>query len=107
MLFDVSLLLVLIVFNGVLSLSEIAVVGSRRARLHQLSEEGSAGAARALQLAAELKQLLDLILVLLALGEQRLHPARVVQRDRLARLNRHQLRELIAEAVRQVEHPAA
>ena len=63
MLFDVSLLLLLITFNGVLSLSEIAVVGSRRARLLQLADEGSAGARRALELASEPTRFLSTVQV--------------------------------------------
>jgi putative hemolysin len=63
MLFDVALLLALISFNGVLSLSEIAVVGSRRARLLQLADEGSAGARRALGLAAEPTRFLSTVQV--------------------------------------------
>jgi hypothetical protein len=50
---DVLLLLVLILFNGVFAMSEIAIVSSRRARLMQLAETGRKGAERALALAAE------------------------------------------------------
>jgi putative hemolysin len=53
MLADAALVGALILLNGVLALAEIAVVGSRRARLVQLSEEGRAGAACALELAGE------------------------------------------------------
>ena len=53
MLTDVLLVLVLILLNGVFAMSEIALVSSRRARLTQLAEGGSAGATRALTLAAE------------------------------------------------------
>jgi putative hemolysin len=49
---DILLLLVLILLNGVFAMSEIAVVSSRRARLLQMAET-SAGARRALALAAE------------------------------------------------------
>jgi putative hemolysin len=52
MITDILLLLVLFVLNGVFAMSEIAVVGSRRARLAQLAET-SAGARRALALASE------------------------------------------------------
>jgi hypothetical protein len=62
---------------------------------------------QAFELAAELEQLLDLVLVLLALGEQRLHLARVLERDQLARLHRDQLRHLVAEVVAEVEHAPA
>ena len=50
---------------------------------------------------------LHLVLVLLALGEQRLHLARVLERDQLARLHRDQLRHLVAEVVAEIEHAAA
>jgi len=48
-----SLLLTLIVLNGILAMSEIAIVGSKRTRLLQMAEGGKAGARRALALAAE------------------------------------------------------
>lgn len=63
MLTDAALLFLLISLNGVLALSEIAVVGSRRARLLQLADGGSAGAARALQLAAEPTRFLSTVQV--------------------------------------------
>lgn len=50
---DVLLLLLLIVLNGIFAMSEIAVVSARRARLIQLSEDGSKGARHALTLASE------------------------------------------------------
>src|SRR5215207_1846588 len=53
MLIDVGVLLSLILLNGVFAMSEIAVVSSRRARLRQLAEGGSTGAAQALALASE------------------------------------------------------
>lgn len=53
MLADVVLLLILILLNGVFAMSEIAIVSSRRARLSQLADQGSAGARGALALAAE------------------------------------------------------
>src|SRR5215203_6684261 len=53
MLRDVGLVLFLILLNGLFALSEIAIVSSRRARLVQLAESGSAGAKHALTLAAE------------------------------------------------------
>lgn len=48
---EVTLVLVLIVINGVFAMSEIAVVSSRRARLQQRAERGDVGARRALELA--------------------------------------------------------
>ena len=44
MLTDISLLLFLIVLNGIFARSEIAIVGSKRARLLQMAESGSAPA---------------------------------------------------------------
>ena len=53
MLADLLLVFVLILLNGVFAMSEIAIVSSRRARLVQLAESGSAGAQRALLLGSE------------------------------------------------------
>jgi putative hemolysin len=53
MLIDMSLLLTLILLNGVFAMSEIAIVGSKRTRLLQLAETGSAGARHALALSSE------------------------------------------------------
>ena len=50
---DILLLLVLILLNGVFAMSEIAIVSSRRARLVQMADAGSAGARHALTLASE------------------------------------------------------
>jgi putative hemolysin len=47
---EVLLLLFLILLNGVLAMSEIAVVSSRRSRLQKLADDGSPGALSALQL---------------------------------------------------------
>jgi putative hemolysin len=40
MLTDISLLLFLILLNGIFAMSEIAIVGSKRARLLQMAETG-------------------------------------------------------------------
>ena len=53
MLTDIALLLFLILLNGVLAMSEIAIVSSRRARLVQLADAGNSGARHALRLASE------------------------------------------------------
>ena len=53
MLTDISLLLFLILLNGIFAMSEIAIVGSKRARLLQMAETGSAGAGHALTLSSE------------------------------------------------------
>ena len=53
MITDLLLVFVLILLNGLFAMSEIAIVSSRRARLMQMADEGSAGAQRALQLSSE------------------------------------------------------
>jgi putative hemolysin len=63
MLADISLLFVLILINGLFALSEIAIVGSRRVRLQQLAEQGSGGAAVALQLAEQPTRFLSTVQV--------------------------------------------
>src|SRR3954452_9269116 len=50
---DVLLLLALIGLNGVLAMSELAVVSSREARLKAMAKTGSSGAQCALDLAAD------------------------------------------------------
>jgi len=47
---DITLILLLVALNGLFSLSEMAIVASRHARLQQLSEERRGGAAAALAL---------------------------------------------------------
>jgi putative hemolysin len=51
--FDVLIILGLIMLNGVLAMSELAVVSSREARLKALERSGSSGARCALELAAD------------------------------------------------------
>jgi putative hemolysin len=50
---DVVIILALIALNGVLSMSELAIVSSREARLKAMAKSGSSGAQCALQLAAD------------------------------------------------------
>jgi putative hemolysin len=50
---DILLLLLLILLNGVLAMSEIAVVSSRKSRLQKLADDGSPGAKTALELSNE------------------------------------------------------
>ena len=50
--FDVIIILALVVLNGVLSMSELAIVSSREARLKAMAKNGSVGARCALELAA-------------------------------------------------------
>ena len=51
--FDVVIILALIVLNGVLAMSELAIVSSREARLKAMAKSGSGGAKCALELAAD------------------------------------------------------
>jgi len=48
---EIVVILVLILFNGVLAMAELAVVSARRARLQRRAEEGDMGAQRALEVA--------------------------------------------------------
>ena len=50
---DLFLLVVLILLNGLLAMSEIAVVSARKARLQKLADDGSPGARSALELSHE------------------------------------------------------
>ena len=50
---DLLLLFLLIVLNGILAMSEIAVVSSRKSRLQKLADDGSPGAQSALDLSNE------------------------------------------------------
>lgn len=60
---DIALLLFLILLNGVLAMSEIAVVSSRKARLQKLAEDDSPGAQSALELHNEPSTFLSTIQV--------------------------------------------
>src|SRR3954449_3180892 len=50
---DVLLILALVTINGVLAMSELAIVSSREARLKAMAKSGSGGARCALELAAD------------------------------------------------------
>src|SRR4051812_39421503 len=50
---DVLLILALVTVNGVLSMSELAIVSSREARLKAMAKAGNTGAQVALDLASE------------------------------------------------------
>ncbi|WP_424140757.1 CNNM domain-containing protein [Roseomonas chloroacetimidivorans] len=52
-LFELAIILVLVVVNGLFSLSELAVVSARRARLRAMAEAGRPGANAALALISE------------------------------------------------------
>lgn len=60
---EIVLLLLLILLNGVFAMSEIAVVSSRKARLQNLSDDGSLGAKAALSLHQEPSSFLSTIQV--------------------------------------------
>src|SRR5512139_2307641 len=51
--FDLVLILALVALNGVLSMSELAIVSAREARLKAMVKSGSSGARYALNLASE------------------------------------------------------
>ena len=63
MLSDALLLMALICTNGLLAMSEIAIVSSRRARLLQMVDAGSRGATRALRLAGDPTRFLSTVQV--------------------------------------------
>ncbi len=63
MLTDLSFLLALIALNGAFAMSEIAVVGSRRARLRQMADSGRTGAQQALALSADPTRFLSTVQV--------------------------------------------
>jgi putative hemolysin len=59
--FEAAIILAMILANGVFSMSEIAVVSARRARLQKLADGGDAGAAAALEIAGEPNQFLSTV----------------------------------------------
>ncbi|MCC7395424.1 MAG: HlyC/CorC family transporter [Sphingomonadaceae bacterium] len=50
---DIAIILALVLLNGLLSMSELAIVSARRPRLEAMERRGSTGARAAIQLAAE------------------------------------------------------
>jgi putative hemolysin len=58
---QLTIVLLLIVANGLLSMSELAVVSARTARLQQMADEGKKGAQTALDLAAEPNRFLSAV----------------------------------------------
>ncbi len=52
-LIEITIIVILIVLNGIFALSEFAIVSAKRARLQQRADEGDTGAAAALELAEE------------------------------------------------------
>jgi putative hemolysin len=61
--FELIIIFLLIVFNGLLSMSELSVVSARKPRLQQMADNGNAGAAKALELAAAPGQFLSTVQV--------------------------------------------
>lgn len=59
--FELIILFLLIIFNGLLSMSELAIISARKARLQQMADEGRSGAAKALVLAASPGQFLSTV----------------------------------------------
>ena len=55
---EVAIIVVLILINGFLAMSEMAVVSSKKARLKKLVDDGERGADKALTL-AEIKKIYD------------------------------------------------
>ena len=51
--FDVAIIIVLILINGLFAMSELAIVSARKSKLQTLTDDGSKGAAIALRLAAD------------------------------------------------------
>ena len=60
---DIVLLLLLILLNGALAMSEIAIVSARKSRLQKLADNGSLGAQTALNLSSEPSHFLSTIQV--------------------------------------------
>lgn len=58
---EIGIVLLLILFNGVLAMAEMATVTSRQARLQQRADQGDAGAKAALQLAQEPNRFLSTV----------------------------------------------
>ena len=51
--FDVAIIILLVLINGVFAMSELAIVSARKAQLHSLADQGSSGAKTALRLASD------------------------------------------------------
>ena len=49
--FEIGLIFSLVLVNGVLAMSEMAIISARKTRLQQLGDDGNAGARAALELA--------------------------------------------------------
>ena len=51
--FDVAIIMLLVLINGIFAMSELAIVSARKANLHSLADQGSRGAKTALRLASD------------------------------------------------------
>lgn len=60
---EITILLILLLMNGVFAMAEVAVVSSRKARLRRLSEQGNASARAALELAESPNRFLSTVQV--------------------------------------------
>ena len=60
---EILVLILLMLLNGVFSMSEIAVVAARKSRLHESAEKGSRGAHAALELAKDPNQFFSTVQV--------------------------------------------
>jgi putative hemolysin len=59
--FEFALVLILVIANGIFSMSELAVMSARKARLHHRASQGSSGARLALDLANEPEDFLSTV----------------------------------------------
>ena len=51
--FDVAIIILLVLINGIFAMSELAIVSARKANLHSLADQGNRGANTALRLASD------------------------------------------------------
>ena len=58
---EILFIILLVIGNGILAMSELAVISARKARLKQLADEGNSGAQVALELASEPNQFLSTV----------------------------------------------
>jgi len=58
---ELAIIIVLLVFNGLFAMAEIAIVSSKKARLQERAEKGSSGAAKALKLAENPERFLSTV----------------------------------------------
>ena len=61
--FELSIIVLLLVFNGVFAMAEIALVSAKKARLQQRAKEGSHGAKMALALQSQPERFLSTVQV--------------------------------------------